>query len=210
VKKNSKSWCAKALLKGCADARSGVGQEQWHNFWRTTLTIGDRIDRIPRTMSYPFFIKTISGAFWLTPHEVLGICQVVWLVRVQKEQERKHYGNAFSSCGADLLFVYRSRTERGWGNWQETQSRCPTTCICHLSGRLLGSSLCGFPWPYLGGGRFLDSLADAPQRIRLVGQVVCLVRVQRNRRRWWTPRVIGQATCFPKTGGRGFLDRSLI
>jgi len=31
----------------------------------------------------------------------------------------------------------------------------------------------------LGNGRSLVSLADAPQRIRLVGQVVCLVRVQK-------------------------------
>jgi len=46
-----KTWSAKALLKECADARSGVGQEQWHNFWRTTLKIGDRIAR-PATIHW--------------------------------------------------------------------------------------------------------------------------------------------------------------
>jgi len=51
VKKYSKPWCARASLRGCADARSGVGQEQWHNFWRTTLTIGDRIAR-PATIHW--------------------------------------------------------------------------------------------------------------------------------------------------------------
>jgi len=78
---------------------------------------------------------------------------------------------------------------------------CPVVCLV----RVFAVSLY-----ILGGGRFLVSLADAPQPIRLVGRVVCLVRVQRNRRRLWSPRMIGQITCFPATGGRGFLERSLI
>jgi len=127
-------------------------------------------------------VDTIYRCFLADAPRRTRHCPVVWLVRVQKAQERQHYGNAFSSCGEGLLFVCRSRTEWGWGNWQETQSRRPTTYKASWSGRLLCSSLCGFPWPYLGVGRFLVSLADAPQRIRLVGQVVCLVRVQRNDR----------------------------
>jgi len=35
----------------CAEARSGVGQELWHNFRRTALTIGDRIAR-PATINW--------------------------------------------------------------------------------------------------------------------------------------------------------------
>jgi len=55
-KKNIKTWSARSLLRGCADARSGVGQEQWHNFQRTTLTIGDRIAR-PATIHWHECVK---------------------------------------------------------------------------------------------------------------------------------------------------------
>jgi len=43
--------CYNFIKGGCADARSGVGQEQWHNFRRTTLTTGDRIAR-PATIRW--------------------------------------------------------------------------------------------------------------------------------------------------------------
>jgi len=64
-------------------------------------------------------------------------------VRVQKEQERKHYVNAFSSCGAGLQFVCRSRMGGG-GTDRKSKADAPRLTR-HLSGRLIGSSLCGFP-----------------------------------------------------------------